>query len=119
MTVFLAVAVLFFSFSACSKKKEEKSFFRYDEKGKEYQTMAREHMSKYVASQTGLVDTVKVDGENLYLRFSTKVENYSYKDFARKCAVEFNKFKRKTLGYTGVVVYCITDSGTIAHAIAQ
>ena len=40
-----------------------------DEKGKEYQDMAREHMSKYVASQTGLVDTVKVDGENLYLRF--------------------------------------------------
>jgi hypothetical protein len=119
MTVFLAAVVLCFSFSACSKKNEEKSFFRYDEKGKEYQTLARDYMSKYVAGQTGLVDTVKVEGENLYLRFSTKVENYNYKDFAKKCAVEFNKFKRKTLGYTGVVVYCITDSGTIAHAIAQ
>jgi hypothetical protein len=115
----ISFCVLLFLVS-CSKNDEKKGAFSYmDENGEKYRDMATTHMKKFVRDETGLVDTIKVEGKKMYVKFKVQLEDYNYKDFAKRCAIEYNKYKKQTLGYTGVVVYCITDSGTIAHAIAQ
>ena len=116
-TLLFLCFLLFFS---CSKKEGTSgSHFSLKETSPEYHAMAMDYMKAYLDKECTLVDTIKIDGNQLYIKFKPSDTPFAYTEFARTTGVAFNRFKQKKLGYTGVVVYCITDSGTVAHAMVQ
>ena len=117
--VLLFVFLLF----GCGKKPGDDRtggmIFKMDESSPEYHAMAVDHMKKYVDQNSTLVDTIKIEGNKLFIKFRNADPAFPFAEFAKTAGVEFNSFKLKKLRYGGVSVYCITDSGIVAHAMVQ
>lgn len=119
--VLLAALCLLLVF-ACSKKQEagkETTYFRLEENSPEYHALVTAHMKEYCRREAVAVDSIRVEGNKLFIIFKGADRSFDYSQFARNAGVEFNQFKKKKLSYRGVTVYCINDSGTVAHAIVQ
>ncbi|OGS37444.1 MAG: hypothetical protein A2293_10955 [Elusimicrobia bacterium RIFOXYB2_FULL_49_7] len=107
---------------SCEKKQDSQtrsSHFQQNEESPQYQQALKRYLFDYAKKKSPLVDTIKIEGNRLYVKFSRPEAGFNYSAFARSAALEFNQFKQKQLGFTGVSVYCIHDSGTVAHAIVR
>jgi hypothetical protein len=117
----LFAALCLFLTLACSKKPEagkDATYFRLEENSPEYHSLVTAHMKEYCRQAAG-VDSIRIEGNKLFIIFKGADRSFDYSQFARNAGVEFNQFKKKKLSYRGVTVYCINDSGTVAHAIVQ
>lgn len=107
----------FLVLAACGPAADQSRLSRFQEDSAEYRKVAYDYMWKVLRDSKAPVDSITVEGSKLHLRLSGELPDSLAHSLAQMNALAFNRFKRETLGYTGVSVYCISKTGVVAHAV--
>jgi hypothetical protein len=115
----LGLAAAFCLFCGTADKKEGSRFNRLDETSPEYSAKAEAYMAEYFNMQKIPVDSIKVDGPNLRIKFNSDLPDSFYRAYAGMGAMEYYKFKKKTalMQNMPVHVFCAAKRGLVAQAV--
>jgi hypothetical protein len=106
-------------FCGTPEKKEGSRFSRMDETSPEYSAKAVAYMAEFFSAQNIPVDSIKVDGPNLRIKFNSDLPDSQYRAYAGAGAVEYYKFKKKTslMPNPSVHVFCANRRRLVAQAV--
>jgi hypothetical protein len=120
-TAILSAALIALLGMACGtpEKKEGSRFSRLDENTVEYQAKAEAYMAAYFKTQGIIVDSIKVDGQNLRIKINEELADSVFRVYAGQSAMEYYKFKKRTalIQNPSVHVFCASKRGLVAQAI--